>query len=58
MGKILKRKKRKIILPTELVDQQLKETGIDGLIDPGTGLLLPRSPEAEKIIRDRLEHAD
>jgi len=46
----------KIILPYQLVDKQLKDVGLDGYIDPGTGLLLPYSAESERIIRERLEH--
>jgi hypothetical protein len=45
----------KLILPRELVDKQLKDMGIDGYLDPGTGLLLPYSAESERIIRERLE---
>jgi hypothetical protein len=45
----------KIILPHQVVDKQLKDHGLDGYIDPGTGLLLPRSAESERIIRERLE---
>jgi hypothetical protein len=46
----------KIILPHQLVDKQLKDAGVDGYIDPTTGLLLPYSAESERIIRERLEH--
>lgn len=46
----------KIILPHQIVDKQLKDAGLDGYIDPGTGLLLPYSAESERIIRERLEN--
>jgi hypothetical protein len=46
---------RQIILPRELADEKLKELGVDGYIDPTTGLLLPYSAESERIIRERLE---
>lgn len=45
----------KLILPYQLVDKQLKDAGLDGYIDPSTGLFLPRSAESEHIIRSRLE---
>lgn len=44
----------KIILPHEIIDKQLKEVGVDGYIDPTTGLLLPRSEESHRIITQRL----
>lgn len=47
----------KLILPHQLVDKKLKEAGLDGYLDPTTGLLLPYSAEAERIIRERLEGA-
>lgn len=40
-------------LPTEVNDEALKEVGIEGYIDPTTGLMLPYSEEAQKIILER-----
>lgn len=48
-----------LILPFEFVDQQLKAQGIDGHVDPGTGLFITKDNEparrllATKRVRPR-----
>jgi hypothetical protein len=37
-----------LILPFELVDQQLKAKGIDGHVDVGTGLFIPKDNEQSR----------
>jgi hypothetical protein len=41
--------------PTEVKDEELRNLGVDGYIHQTTGLLLPDSDEANKIIADGLD---
>jgi hypothetical protein len=46
-----------LITPTEVADEELRNVGVEGYIDPVTKLLLPKSEESLAIIQRRLSTA-